>query len=63
MLKPLDHYILIGRTCDQRQLPQDQGPYWKFRKGLYVDQDMEDKGSRPVTSDLGHVQCLGATRT
>ena len=27
MLKPLDHYILIGWTCDQRQLPQDQGPY------------------------------------
>ena len=53
MLKPLDHYILIGQTCDRRQLPQDQGPYWNFRKGLYVDQDIEDEGSRPVTSEVG----------
>ena len=40
MLKPLNHYILNGWTCDQRQLPQDQGSYWNFRKGLYVDQDI-----------------------
>ena len=52
-LKPLDHYILIGQTCDCRQLPQDQGPYWNFRKCLYVDQDIEDEGSRPVTGELG----------
>ena len=53
ILKPLDHYISIEQTCDQRQLPQDQGSYWNFRKGLYADQDIKDKGSRPVTSELG----------
>ena len=53
MLKPLDHNISIGWTCDQRQLPQYQGPYWNFRKGLYVDQDIKDEGSRPVTCELG----------
>ena len=52
ILKPLDHYILTGWTCDQRQLPQDQGPYWNIRKGLYVNQDIKDKGSRLVTSEL-----------
>ena len=53
MLKPLVHYISIGWACDQRQLPQDQSPYQNFRKGLYVDQDIEDEGSRPVTGELG----------
>ena len=51
MLKPLDHYILIGQTCDQKQLPQDWGPSWNFRKGLYFDHDIKDEGSRPVTSE------------
>ena len=51
MLKPLDHYILIGWTCDQRQLLQDHGLYWNFMKGLYVGQDIEDKSSRPVVGE------------
>ena len=50
MLKPLDHYILIGWTCDWRQLPQDQDLYWNFKESLSDEEDIEDEGSRPVTS-------------
>ena len=46
-LKLLGHYISIGCPCDQRQLPQDQDPYWNFKKGLYVKD-----GSKTRVPDL-----------
>ena len=40
--------FLIGWTCDQRKLPQDQDQYWNFKESLSDKKEIEYKSFRPM---------------
>ena len=40
------HYISVGWSCDQRQLPQELHPYWKYWEDLSVEDIFATRGSR-----------------